>query len=81
MRLTLARVDPWSAMKLSFLLSVALGIALVVGVPTYFIMSAQSQVMLYVLIAVQLVVNWAATIWTVTMLTSLYGYFAERRNV
>lgn len=31
MRLTLARVDPWSAMKLSFLLSVALGIALVVA--------------------------------------------------
>jgi hypothetical protein len=29
-KLTVARVDPWSAMKLSFLLSVALGIALVV---------------------------------------------------
>ncbi|HET8614993.1 MAG TPA: DUF3566 domain-containing protein [Actinomycetales bacterium] len=29
-RLTVARVDPWSAMKLSFLLSVAIGIALVV---------------------------------------------------
>lgn len=29
-RLTVARVDPWSAMKMSFLLSVALGIALVV---------------------------------------------------
>ncbi|MGL5929484.1 MAG: DUF3566 domain-containing protein [Dermatophilaceae bacterium] len=30
MRLTVARVDPWSTMKISFLLSVALGIALVV---------------------------------------------------
>jgi hypothetical protein len=29
-RLTVARIDPWSAMKLSFLLSVAIGIALVV---------------------------------------------------
>jgi ABC-type glycerol-3-phosphate transport system permease component len=29
-RLTVSRVDPWSAMKLSFLVSVALGIALVV---------------------------------------------------
>ena len=29
-RLSVARVDPWSAMKLSFLLSVAIGIALVV---------------------------------------------------
>lgn len=31
-RLTVARVDPWSVMKLSFLLSVAVGIALVVMV-------------------------------------------------
>lgn len=31
-RLTVARVDPWSMMKLSFLLSVAVGIALVVMV-------------------------------------------------
>jgi hypothetical protein len=30
-RLTIARVDPWSVMKLSFLLSVAIGIALVVA--------------------------------------------------
>lgn len=29
-RLTVSRIDPWSAMKMSFLLSVALGIALVV---------------------------------------------------
>ncbi|HEY6794053.1 MAG TPA: DUF3566 domain-containing protein [Kineosporiaceae bacterium] len=31
MRLTVARVDPWSAMKLSFLLSVAFAIATVVA--------------------------------------------------
>ena len=31
-RLTLSRVDPWSALKMSFLLSVALGIAVVVAV-------------------------------------------------
>ena len=31
-RLTLARVDPWSALKMSFLLSVALGVAMVVAV-------------------------------------------------
>jgi Transmembrane domain of unknown function (DUF3566) len=30
-RLTVARIDPWSAMKLSFLLSVAIGVALVVA--------------------------------------------------
>ena len=33
-----------------------------------------------VLIALQLVVNWIIAIWGVTMLTSLYGYFAENRN-
>lgn len=31
-RLTVSRIDPWSALKMSFLLSVALGIALVVAV-------------------------------------------------
>jgi transmembrane protein DUF3566 len=30
-RLTVSRIDPWSAMKISFLLSVALGIALVIA--------------------------------------------------
>ncbi|QKE83188.1 DUF3566 domain-containing protein [Arthrobacter sp. NEB 688] len=30
-KLTVSRIDPWSAMKMSFLLSVALGIALVVA--------------------------------------------------
>ncbi len=33
-RLTLSRVDPWSALKMSFLLSVAIGIAMVVAVAT-----------------------------------------------
>lgn len=33
-RLTMARVDPWSVMKLSFLLAVAVGVALVVMVAT-----------------------------------------------
>lgn len=32
MRLTVSRVDPWSIMKLSFLLSIALGIMLVIAV-------------------------------------------------
>jgi hypothetical protein len=33
-RLTLARIDPWSAMRISFLLSIAAGIMLVVAVAT-----------------------------------------------
>jgi hypothetical protein len=35
---------------------------------------------LAVLIAIQLVVSWVLTILGVTMLTSLYGFFVERRN-
>lgn len=31
-RLTLARIDPWSVLKISFLFSVAMGVALVTGV-------------------------------------------------
>ena len=55
-------------------------IGIVVGIPVYFLAQAENQGMLAVLIAVQLVVSWIATIWSVTMLTSLYGYFAENRN-
>ena len=39
-RLTMARIDPWSAMKMSFLLSVALGIALVVMVAVLWLILA-----------------------------------------
>lgn len=35
---------------------------------------------LTVVIAIQTVVNWAFTIWGVTLLTSLYGYFVEKRE-
>ncbi len=35
---------------------------------------------LFVLVGVQLVVNWFATIMAVTLLTSLYGFFVEKRD-
>lgn len=38
--LSISRIDPWSAMKISFLLSVALGIALVVATATLWIILA-----------------------------------------
>jgi hypothetical protein len=31
-------------------------------------------------IAIQVMVNWVATIFGVTLLTSLYGYFVEGRD-
>jgi hypothetical protein len=36
---------------------------------------------LYAILAIQLLLNWLTTIWGVTLLTSLYGYFAEGRDV
>ncbi|NJM29866.1 MAG: hypothetical protein HC855_06980 [Rhizobiales bacterium] len=36
---------------------------------------------LYAVLAIQLILNWLTTIWGVTLLTSLYGYFAEGRDV
>ena len=43
-RLTLARIDPWSAMRLSFLLSIAAGIMLVVAVATVWFVLDQMYV-------------------------------------
>lgn len=39
-KLTVSRIDPWSALKMSFLLSVALGIALVVATAALWLMLA-----------------------------------------
>jgi len=63
---------------LVFLIMLVVGA--IIGTPIYFIGATENKGLLAVLIAVQLVVNWIGTIWTVTMLTSLYGYFAEKRN-
>lgn len=43
-RLTVSRVDPWSIMKLSFLLSIAMGIVLVVAVALVWVVLNQMEV-------------------------------------
>ena len=71
----------WRFVGLGILVGlISIAFAVAVGVPAYLIAQSPSEPLLYVMIAVQLVINWLATVWTVTMLTSLYGYFAERRN-
>lgn len=71
----------WRFVGLGILVGlISIGFALVVAVPAYFVGQLQNAALLYVIIAVQLLLNWLATVWTVTMLTSLYGYFAEGRN-
>ncbi len=47
---------------------------------TYVIALSGNAVLLSVFIAVQLLFNWLATIFAVTMLTSLYGFFVEQRD-
>ena len=55
-------------------------VALVFAGVTYGFGRAESAVALSALIFIQMAVNWLATIWNVTLLTSLYGYFFEDRK-
>jgi hypothetical protein len=52
---------------------VFVGIAYVAG-------SSGSLLVLAVAMAVQTMINWFFTIWGVTLLTSLYGFFVEKRE-
>lgn len=51
-----------------------------IGGPIFLLSSFANAGIEAVLLAVQLVANWIITIWGVTLLTSLYGYFAEKRD-
>jgi hypothetical protein len=62
-------------------LAIVLTIASVLAGLNYVVTGIGGGVGLYVIIALQLVLNWIATVWGVTMLTSLYGFFAEGRDV
>jgi hypothetical protein len=71
----------WNFVGLAFgVLLVLIVASMLIGGLTYVLFSTQSEAALYVAIVVHLAVNWIGTIWTVTLLTSLYGYFAEGRN-
>jgi hypothetical protein len=63
---------------LSFL--VLIGLALALGLLSYLVAATGQQMLLFITIALQLVINWIATIFGVTMLTSLYGFFVEKRE-
>jgi hypothetical protein len=41
---------------------------------------SQSMLSVSTLIVVQMAVNWVSTIWNITLLTSLYGFFIEKRD-
>ena len=52
----------------------------VFGGVSYVLGSSESVVALSTLVAVQMAVNWISTIWNITLLTSLYGFFVEQRD-
>jgi hypothetical protein len=63
---------------LVFLLSLLLAGA--IGIVTYLLANNTNVAAVSVLVAVQLAINWISSIWNVTLLTSLYGYFVEKRD-
>ena len=58
------------------LLGVGFAFSLVASV----LSASSSTISLVTLVIAQMAVNWASTIWNVTLLTSLYGFFVERRD-
>jgi hypothetical protein len=62
------------------ILLIALAIGAVISGLTYVLTNSGSNSMLYVVIGVQFMVNWLTTIFGVTLLTSLYGFFIEGRD-
>jgi hypothetical protein len=59
---------------------VAFLLALVFGGLTFFMLQNANVLALCVGMAVQMVFKWITTIWGVTLLTSLYGFFVENRE-
>jgi hypothetical protein len=57
-----------------------LGVGLVFAVLTSAFSGSVTSVAIVTLVIVQMAVNWVSTIWNVTVLTSLYGFFVEQRE-
>ena len=71
----------WQFMGLGVVfLLILLGVGLAVGAITSVVGLTSSTLLLVLIIAIQQVVNWVATILGVTLLTSLYGFFVEGRE-
>jgi hypothetical protein len=79
--LAVSKGNFWPFVGLGFLI---IGIALLVGMlfqgVTYVLGLVIGTSALAALVIVQLAVNWVSTIFSITVLTSLYGYFVEERN-
>lgn len=72
----------WRFIGLSLLIVLtAICIALVLAAVTYVISQANLEPLLYVSIALQFFLNWVLTVWNVTVLTTLYAFFAQGQQV
>jgi hypothetical protein len=57
-----------------------MGMALILGVIAWLLEKTGVDFALFLSLAIQIVFNWIVTIMGVTLLTSLYGFFAEQRE-
>lgn len=57
-----------------------MGMALMLGMIAWLMEKTGVDFALFLSLAIQIVFNWIITIMGVTLLTSLYGFFAEQRN-
>lgn len=72
----------WQFIGLAILIFLtAIAIALALGAVTFAVSMANIEPLLYVSIAVQFFLNWVLTVWNVTVLTTLYSYFAQGQAV
>lgn len=75
------RGSTWQVLGFLLLVfAVALGLALAAALITYPFSQMANDFGFLVVLAIQFAVNWVTTIFSVTMLTSLYGFFVEDRN-
>lgn len=71
----------WQLIGLALLFFISvIALALIVGTASWAIAQTGFSFLLFVSMAVQITLNWIVTIMGVTLLTSLYGFFVEKRD-
>lgn len=76
-----SRENNWQLIALGFLfLACVMILAVLVGIASWYIAQTGIGFLLLLSMAVQILLNWIVTIMGVTLLTSLYGFFVEKRD-
>lgn len=75
------RDNMWKLIGLSLLFFISvIVLAVLIGAASWLLAKTGVNFLLFVSIGVQVVFNWIVTIMGVTLLTSLYGFFVEKRD-